>query len=409
MTLHYEPPKGWTFPTLEQLALPVKGAIRIGPFGSALKKDEYSDEGVRVLGIEDVFPNELVSERRKYIPQKKYLELSQYTVSAGDILVTNMGTVGRTCVVPHGLEKSIISSHLIKLTLDQSCAFPSYISWMLNYCPLVISQIKAKCHGAIMAGFNSGLLKELRIPLPHLAEQRRIAAILDQADALRAKRRETLAQLDELQRAIFMEMFGDPVTFPKGCVSSTLGDCVEEMQYGPRFYNEAYSEEGVRIVRITDLNTAGSLDFDAMPRMDVDAETQTKFALSAGDIVFARTGATVGKVALMREGDPPCIAGAYFIRMRFQKHILPEYAYSVLQSSSVQSLIAGQSRQAAQQNFSGPGLRRLPMPIPALERQTQFAQRLEAIRNEKIKHLNGLGLVNDLFSSLQHRAFRGEL
>lgn len=250
---------------------------------------------------------------------------------------------------------------------------------------------------------------KIKVHLPPLPEQRRIAAILDQADALRAKRREALAQLDELQRAIFMEMFGDPVTSPKGCVSSTLGDCVEEMQYGPRFYNEAYSEEGIRIVRITDLNTAGSLDFDAMPRMDVDAETQTKFALSAGDIVFARTGATVGKVALMREGDPPCIAGAYFIRMRFQKHIIPEYAYSVLQSSSVQSLIAGQSRQAAQQNFSGPGLRRLPMPIPALERQTQFAQRLEAIRNEKIKHLNGLGLVNDLFSSLQHRASRGEL
>lgn len=250
---------------------------------------------------------------------------------------------------------------------------------------------------------------KINVPIPHLSEQRRIAAILDQADALRAKRREALAQLDSLSQSIFMEMFGNPVTSPKGCISSTLGDCVEEMQYGPRFYNEAYSEEGIRIVRITDLNTSGSLDFDAMPRMDVDAETQTKFALSAGDIVFARTGATVGKVALMREGDPPCIAGAYFIRMRFQKHIIPEYAYSVLQSSSVQSLIAGQSRQAAQQNFSGPGLRRLPMPIPALERQTQFAQRLETIRNEKIKHLNGLGLVNDLFGSLQHRAFRGEL
>lgn len=250
---------------------------------------------------------------------------------------------------------------------------------------------------------------KINVPIPHLSEQRRIAAILDQADALRAKRREALAQLDSLSQSIFMEMFGNPVTSPKGCISSTLGDCVEEMQYGPRFYNEAYSEEGIRIVRITDLNTSGSLDFDAMPRMDVDAETQTKFALSAGDIVFARTGATVGKVALMREGDPPCIAGAYFIRMRFQKHIIPEYAYSVLQSSSVQSLIAGQSRQAAQQNFSGPGLRRLPMPIPALERQTHFAQRLEALRNERIKHLNGLGLVNDLFSSLQHRAFRGEL
>jgi len=252
-------------------------------------------------------------------------------------------------------------------------------------------------------------LSSLRIPLPRLEEQRRVAAILDQADALRAKRRKALALLDELQRGIFIEMFGDPVTSPKGCTAGTLGDGIEEMQYGPRFHNEAYSPEGIRIVRITDLDAAGSLDFDSMPRMEVDEETRDKFALRAGDVVFARTGATVGKVALIKERDPVCIAGAYFIRMRFQSRILPEYAFSVLQSESVQSLIFAQSRQAAQQNFSGPGLRRLPMPVPSIERQRRFAERVEAVGSEKSKQLSALALLDELFSSLQHRAFRGEL
>lgn len=252
-------------------------------------------------------------------------------------------------------------------------------------------------------------LSSLRIPLPRLEEQRRVAAILDQADALRAKRRKALALLDELQRGIFIEMFGDPVTSPKGCTAGTLGDGIEEMQYGPRFHNEAYSPEGIRIVRITDLDAAGSLDFDSMPRMEVDEQTRDKFALRAGDVVFARTGATVGKVALIKERDPVCIAGAYFIRMRFQSRILPEYAFSVLQSESVQSLIFAQSRQAAQQNFSGPGLRRLPMPVPSIERQRRFAERVEAVGSEKSKQLSALALLDELFSSLQHRAFRGEL
>lgn len=272
-----------------------------------------------------------------------------------------------------------------------------------------VSEMVKEATGASYPAVSDRIVLASRIPIPPLPEQRRIAAILDQAEALRAKRREALALLDELQRGIFIEMFGDPVTSPKGCAPATLGDCVEEMQYGPRFYNEAYSDDGIRIVRITDLDGAGDLDFDAMPRMDVDEETRTKFTLSAGDIVFARTGATVGKVALIKEHDPECIAGAYFIRMQFQSRILPEYAFSVLQSKSVQSLIVAQSRQAAQQNFSGPGLRRLPMPVPPLERQRQFAKRLEAIGREKRRQSAGLDLLDELFKSLQHRAFRGEL
>jgi type I restriction enzyme S subunit len=202
VTVRYQPPHGWRYPTIGEIAAPRKGAIRIGPFGSALKKSEYAEFGVRVLGIEDVYPNRLVSDRCKYIPERKFQQLAQYLVSGGDLLVTNMGTVGRTCVVPDDLERSIISSHLIKVTLDTTAAWPTYVSWMLNYSPLVVAQIREKSHGAIMAGFNSGLLKELRIPLPLLAEQHRIADMFDQIEALRAQHREAIGVLDALFDAL---------------------------------------------------------------------------------------------------------------------------------------------------------------------------------------------------------------
>jgi len=363
----------------------------------------YWGEGLPWLSIADLNQGVQIFDTKESITQKAVEECNCKPVEPGTVLLSFKLSIGKVGIANRKLfTNEAIAALPVK---NPGQLDTNYLAYALR----AIDLTKGLDRAAKGLTLNKDKLERIKVPLPPLPEQRRIAAILDQADALRIKRREALAQLDELQRAIFKEMFGDPVTSPKGCASATLGDCVEEMQYGPRFYNEAYSEEGTRIVRITDLNSAGSLDFDAMPRMDVDAETQSKFALCAGDIVFARTGATVGKVALMREADPPCIAGAYFIRMRFQKHIIPEYAYSVLQSSSVQSLIAGQSRQAAQQNFSGPGLRRLPMPVPALERQNQFAQIFETIRSEKIKHLNGLGLVNELFSSLQHRAFRGEL
>jgi type I restriction enzyme S subunit len=143
--------------------------------------------------------------------------------------------------------------------------------------------------------------------------------------------------------------------------------------------------------------------------MQIDESTNSQFILRPGDIVFARTGATVGKVALINEASPRCIAGAYFIRMQFKESVLPEYAYSVLRAKSVQSIIEKQSRQAAQQNFSGPGLRRLPMPIPPLKLQLEFKDRLKAVQDSIATQKESSEQLSVLFASLQHRAFRGEL
>ena len=252
-------------------------------------------------------------------------------------------------------------------------------------------------------------LKAVRVSFPPLDEQKRIAEVLDRAEALRARRRAALALLDELTQSIFLDMFGDPVVNPKGWTKTLLGEQLTYQRYGPRFYNEKYSEEGVRIVRITDLDSFGVLTFDNMPRQDVNDEEREKFLLKPGDIIFARTGATVGKVALIKEGDPECIAGAYFITLRFSPEIHPTYARAVLTSKSIQAIVWVRSQQSAQQNFSGPGLRALPMPVPPIELQRDFAKRVEQIHALKKINESHLEAIDELFASLQSRAFKGEL
>jgi len=252
-------------------------------------------------------------------------------------------------------------------------------------------------------------LKKLPVPLPPLAEQRRIAEVLGRAEALRAKRRATLAQLDSLTQSLFLDLFGEPVSNPKKWPDPTLGGLLAFQQYGPRFYNESYSPDGIRIVRITDLSEEGVLDFSSMPRLLVSDEDREKYALRPGDLIFARTGATVGKVALIQPNDPPCIAGAYFITMRFKDSLVPIYARAVLTAPSVRAIVAKRSRQAAQQNFSGPGLRQLPMPLPPVELQREFARRVGAAEKLKTAQRASLAELDALFASLQHRAFRGEL
>ena len=249
----------------------------------------------------------------------------------------------------------------------------------------------------------------LSIPLPPIAEQRRITEILDRAEALRAERGAALAQLDTLAQSIFLELFGDPVANPKQWQNPTLGGLLTFQQYGPRFYNETYSADGIKIVRITDLDEAGTLDFSRMPRLAVSDADREKYVLRDGDLIFARTGATVGKVALIGASDPPCIAGAYFITMRFAKSVEPAYVRAVLTAPSVRAIITKLSRQAAQQNFSGPGLRKLPMPLPPLELQRQFTRHLAEIEELKIAFRASLAELDALFAALRHRAFRGEL
>ncbi|MCC6651669.1 MAG: restriction endonuclease subunit S [Candidatus Eisenbacteria bacterium] len=275
--------------------------------------------------------------------------------------------------------------------------------------PKTVEEAVLRCAGANLPRLSPRDLEALELPLPPLPEQRRIADILDNADAVRRKRKHAIALTEELLRSAFLEMFGDPVTNPKGWPVSTFGAELQKMEYGPRFYNEKYSSDGVRIVRITDLSAGGALDFESMPRLSMSEADRARYALKPGEIIFARTGATVGKTALVEEEAPECVAGAYFIRLQLKKRVLPRYARMVIASERVQAFIARRSRQSAQQNFSGPGIRELALPVPPLALQRTLetvAGRCAKVEATQRAHDR---IAADLFDALTQQAFRGEL
>ncbi|MFH0796969.1 MAG: restriction endonuclease subunit S [Candidatus Omnitrophota bacterium] len=399
---------------MEQIAAPEKSAIRIGPFGSALKKHEYSEVGVRVLGIEDVFPNELVSEKRKYIPEPKFRELSQYTVKPGDLLVTNMGTVGRTCVVPDDLEKSIISSHLIKISLDTHAAWPPYVSWMLNFCPLVVAQIKAKCHGAIMAGFNSGLLKQLRIPLPPLAEQRRIAEVLDRAEALRAKRRHALAQLDILTQAIFLEMFGDPVTNPKHWEAKPFAKVLENAEVfvdGDWVESKDQNPDGaVRLIQLADVGDGIYLNKSARFLTPEKAADLRCTFLRTGDVLVARMPDPLGRACIFPGEHQECVTVVDVCIIRPSKGGPDIYwLVSCINSDSFRKQVARHATGTTRERISRGNLSKLQVSVPPFPLQREFAGQVKTVERLKAKQRVSLAKLDSLFASLQHRAFKGDL
>jgi type I restriction enzyme S subunit len=161
------------------LADPEPGSFKIGPFGSSLKKDELVNEGIPVVGIENILPNKFVSCFRRFIAEEKFQQLSQYLIKSGDILVTTMGTIGRAAVVPDNAVTAIIDSHLFRMRVDRAKVDPQFLCYAINGHPGIIEEIKAKSSGAIMAGLNTKILKSCKIDLPAIPEQKRIAAILN--------------------------------------------------------------------------------------------------------------------------------------------------------------------------------------------------------------------------------------
>jgi type I restriction enzyme S subunit len=352
---------------------------------------EDIESGGRILGARPVGPGDLASTKFTFTESHVlYGKLRPYLAK---IAAPDFAGICSTDIVP------VLPGPL----LDRR-----YLLHFLRQ-PTMVAFARARSVGINLPRLSPSVLETFPVPLPPLPEQRRIADILDQADGLRAKRRAAVAQLDTLAQTIFLDLFGDPITNPRKWPETVLGDLLTFQQYGPRFYNEAYSVDGIRVIRITDLSESGELDFSKMPRQAVTSEERAKYTLQRGDLIFARTGATVGKVALIHPDDPECIAGAYFITMRFDQRVNSDYMRSVLASPSIRSIVAKQSRQAAQQNFSGPALRRLPVPLPPLDLQLRLALYVNETEAVKRVQLQSLAQMDDLIDSLRNLAFRGEL
>ncbi len=177
----------WSVKTIASLAAEIPNAMRTGPFGSDLRHSEFVDDGIAVLGIDNAVQNRFAWGERRFITQEKYDDLRRYTVRPGDVIVTIMGTTGRSAVVPDDIPTAITTKHLATITLDPKQAEPEFVSQALFRHPEVLKQITAANRGAIMSGLNLGLIKALRIPVPPIERQREFARVTLRGRAVAAR------------------------------------------------------------------------------------------------------------------------------------------------------------------------------------------------------------------------------
>jgi len=400
-------PPHWTWKTVGELGSGGKPAVKAGPFGSALKKEFYVESGFRIYGQEQVIAGDL-SLGNYYIDARKFKNLKSCEVATGDILVSLVGTFGKILIVPNVFEPGIINPRLVRLSLNPEFVDPYFFSRYFQS-SLAQFQMELRSHGGTMNILNAKNISDLLIPIPPIAEQKRIAAILDKAEELRSLRRKALAELDAIVQSIFLEMFGDPVTNPKGWNDSTLEEIAIKITDGEHL-NPQFSLSGMSIVMagnvledFVDLQNAKKVDFSLGQRF------RKKCAPARGDILLVSRGATIGRLCTVDCPDEFCLMGSVILVKLNSSIVDSKYLKSLLKHPSMYGRLFKTSGSSAQQAIYLKDLKRLPCLLPPLSLQQEFTRRVEAIDRLKATQRQSLAQLDTLFASLQHRAFQGEL
>ena len=176
------PPPEWGVSRVEELLGCRDPAMRSGPFGSTLLASDLVDEGVPLLGIDNVQREHFVADYRRFVTPAKANELRRYRVFPRDLMITIMGTVGRCCVVPETVGNALSSKHVWTLTLDSERYVPELACLQMNYSPWVLAHFGRDEQGGIMSAIRSETLRSLRLPTPPMAAQQEIWAVLHEAN-----------------------------------------------------------------------------------------------------------------------------------------------------------------------------------------------------------------------------------
>lgn len=182
-------------------------SIRTGPFGSDLLHSEFIEEGIPVLGIDNVVENEFRWTKSRCITAEKFEKMRRFTVFPGDVLTTIMGTVGRSVVAPEDLPICISTKHLCVVTVNRKRVVPHYLWASFLYDEGVRKQTQAVAKGAIMEGWNSTIIKRLSVRVPPLPLQNEFAQRVYEIRAMEAAQAASRQQLEDLFQSMLYRAF----------------------------------------------------------------------------------------------------------------------------------------------------------------------------------------------------------
>lgn len=251
-------------------------------------------------------------------------------------------------------------------------------------------------------------LMEIPIPLPPLDVQQKIVSILEKAEDTKRLRAQADELTQQLLQSMFLKMFGNPLTNPMGWDVVQIRDIAIEHKQG-LYTNAEYSKKGINLLRISDINDNGKINYDTMPFLDLDSKVINQFKLSKGDFVFARSGVSIGRCGIF-EGDMPCVFGSFIIRFKFNPELIDnEFMLHYMKLPQNQRNIKSYSHGSANPNINAKNIKTLTVTLPPLSLQHDFVKFINSIEKIICSQVYCKNNLEFLFDSLMQKAFTGEL
>ena len=367
----------------------------------------YLREGpVMLIRSQNVRMNELSLDDVAYVTHEIDSGMNRSRVQSGDVLLNITGaSIGRVAAFEHENVRANVNQHVCIIRPKPDALSSRYVTHLISSREFQI-EIDRLQHGGTRQALTFSQIAEFQIPLPPLPEQRRIAEVLDRAEALRAKRRAALAQLDSLTQSLFLDLFGDPVRNERNWPTVKVSELCELVrgssprpQGDPRFFGGP-----VPRLMVADITLDGWLVTPAIDSLTVEGAKRSRPA-PAGTVVMAVSG-NVGLVS--RLAIDACVHDGFVAFTGLDEgRCEPGFLLALLHFSK--ALHDKHKARAIFINLTTTDIKAMPLPLPPIPLQREFARRVTAVDALKTTHLASLAELDALFASLQHRAFRGEL
>ncbi|MEM6630452.1 MAG: restriction endonuclease subunit S [Bacteroidota bacterium] len=262
--------------------------------------------------------------------------------------------------------------------------------------------------GSTFKAITIGTLKDLKIPLPPLPQQKKIASILDAADAYRQQTRALIGKYEELSQSLFLEMFGDPVTNPKGWNYTPLDKILEFLTSGSRGWAKYYSESGSIFLRIQNVGY-NELRLDDLTYVNAPESAESRRTLvKSGDVLLTIT-ADLGRTAVIPTNFPTANINQHLALLRLNEDYNPTFVSSYIASNGGQSLFLKLDKGGVKAGLNFNDIKSYKLFSVPKDLQDKFEKRLRAIEAQKAQAEASLAQAEELFQALLQKAFKGEL
>lgn len=371
--------------------------------GYAFKSKLFNTEGngIPIIRIRDVTSN---SVSTYYDGDYK----DEFIVCDGDLLV---GMDGQFSLIEWHGGKALLNQRVCKITPKKDKIEKGFLKYLV---PKSLKEIEDKTSFATVKHLTVKKIKEITLPSTSIEIQKKIAQTLDDATALRNKTENLIKEYDLLEQSLFLDMFGDPLINEKKWHFIELNKLVVQKPDNGFFAkNEFYSDKGTPIVWITNFINKVYVDVDGLRRAKTN-DRDLKYSLQYGDALFCRSSLTVdgiGKCAIVpRNLNEVILFECHIIRLRFDTNkLIPEYFRFLSDTTFFRNNIMKSSKTSTMTTISQDGISKINIPVPPIDLQNQFAEKITLIEKQKELAKQELKESEDLFNCLLQKAFKGEL